>query len=65
MGSAVAAVLAVALLIQGGNGRLTPTKDESEAYTNALVEETIERYGSDGLDAFIEHWNNPENVDGE
>ena len=57
--------VAVVLLIQGGNGELTPTKDEPGAYTKALVEEAIERYENEGLDASIEHWNNPENVDGE
>ena len=57
--------VAVVLLIQGGNGGLTPTKDEPGAYTKALVEEAIERYENEGLDLSIEHWNNPENVDGE
>ena len=58
-------MLGFVLLIQGGNGGLTPTKDEPGAYTKALVEEAIERYESDWLYASIEHWNNPENVDGE
>ena len=41
LGSAVAVVLAVVLLIQGGNGELTPTKDEPGAHTKAMVEEAI------------------------
>ena len=63
---AVVVVIVVIVLVQDYfAGRSTPSKDDPAAYSQALVEEAILRYDRDGLQAAVDHYNNPENVDGE
>ena len=42
-----------------------PAKDDAAAYTKSLVRDAIQRYEREGLQATIEYYNNPENVDGQ
>ena len=42
-----------------------PAKDDPAGYTIAFVQRAIQRYERDGLQATIEHYNNPDNVDGQ
>ncbi len=66
--SVAAMVVAVMALTKDASTPLAlpaPTKDEPGAYTKAVVEDAIQRYGRDGLQATIEYYNNVENVDGE
>ncbi len=43
----------------------TPTKDNPEAYTVALVQAAIDLYKTEGLDAVIAYHNDPANIDGQ
>lgn len=43
----------------------TPTKDDPEAYTVALVQAAIDLYKTEGLDAVIAYHNDPANIDGQ
>ena len=45
--------------------RDAPTKDEPGAYTKAVVEDAVQRYERDGLEATVEYFNSLESVDGE
>ena len=42
-----------------------PTKDDPGAYTQAFVNEAIQRYERDGRQAAIDHYNTAQSVDGE
>ena len=42
-----------------------PTKNEPAAYTQALVQDAIRFYNQEGRQAAIDHYNSPENVDGQ
>ena len=42
-----------------------PTKDEPGAYTKAVVQDAVQRYERDGLEATVEYFNSLESVDGE
>ena len=51
-----------------GSGWYEPViaaRDDPPAYTQALVEQAIARYESDGHDATIEYYNSPESIDGQ
>ena len=66
---AVAAlVVAVFALTSGDSDQASlpaPTKADPTAYTVAFVQEAIDRYERDGLDATVAYYNSPESVDGE
>ena len=42
-----------------------PTKNEPAAYTQAVVQDAIRLYNSEGRQAAIDHYNSPDNVDGQ
>ena len=42
-----------------------PTKDDSEAYTKALVQAAIDLYKSEGIEAVKTYYNDPANIDGQ
>ena len=42
-----------------------PTKDNPAAYTQSIVNDAIRRYERTGLDATVEYFSSPENVDGQ
>ena len=42
-----------------------PTKAEPGAYTKALVQQALDRFEADGLQATLDYYNSPESVDGE
>ena len=44
---------------------ITSLKDEPALYVRSLVDEAIERYEADGLDATVEYYNSDESVDGQ
>ena len=44
---------------------ITSLKDEPALYVRSLVDDAIERYESDGLDATVEYYNSDESVDGQ
>ena len=46
-------------------GTEAPTKDEPEAYTVALVQEAIDLYKSEGIEAVTAYHNDPANIDGQ
>ena len=56
-------VLLLALLVAGCVA--IPTKNEPAAYTQAVVQDAIRLYSSEGRQAAIEHYNSPDNVDGQ
>ncbi len=63
------ASLAVAVIALTGEAPTTekpaPTKDEPGAYTKAVVEDAIQRYKRDGLQATVDYYNSIESVDSE
>ena len=63
--SASALVVAVIALTRDAPTVYTPTKDEPGAYTKWVVQDAIQRYQRDGLQATMEHYSNPEHVDGQ
>ena len=63
--AAVVIVVIAALAFMGLFGQGRPTKDDPASYTRAVVQEAIERYERDGKQSTIEHYNNPENRDGQ
>ncbi len=56
-------VLLLALLVAGCAA--IPTKNEPAAYTQAVVQDAIRLYNSEGRQAAIDHYNSPDNVDGQ
>ena len=61
--SAAPSLIALALLIAGCVA--IPTQNEEAAYTQAFVQDAIRLYNQEGRQAAIEHYNSPENVDGQ
>ncbi len=55
--------LVLALLVAGCVA--IPTKNEPAAYTQAVVQDAIRLYNSEGRQAAIDHYNSPDNVDGQ
>ncbi len=69
--AAIATVVAVAALVvgvvaalDGGGGGKAPAKGNAPAYTVWLVEQALERYERDGLEATLEHYSSRASVDG-
>ena len=63
------AALVVAVIALNSDATTTamsaPTKNEPGAYTKAVVEDAVQRYERDGLEATVEYFNSLESVDGE
>ncbi|MCY4410102.1 MAG: cache domain-containing protein [Caldilineaceae bacterium] len=55
--------LVLALLVAGCVA--IPTKNEPAAYTQAVVQDAIRLYNSEGLQAALDHYSSPDNVDGQ
>ncbi len=55
--------LVLALLVAGCAA--IPTKNEPAAYTQAVVQDAIRLYNSEGRQAAIDHYNSVDNVDGQ
>ncbi len=55
-------VLVLALLFAGCVA--IPTKNEPAAYTQAIVQDAIRLYNSEGRQAALDHYSSPDNVDG-
>jgi len=55
--------LVLALLVAGCVA--IPTKNDPAAYTQAVVQDAIRLYNSEGRQAAIDHYNSPDNVDGQ
>ena len=62
-GVALAAALLVLLVPIGCGGGLS--KDEPDAYTKHFVQEALDRYEHDGLQATLDYYNSPESIDGQ
>ena len=56
-------VLLLALFVAGCAA--IPTKNEPAAYTQAVVQDAIRLYNSEGRQAAIDYYNLPDNVDGQ
>ena len=56
-------ILVLALLVAGCVA--IPTKNEPAAYTQAVVQDAIRLYNSEGLQAALDHYSSPDNVDGQ
>ncbi len=61
--AALFAILVLALFIAGCVA--IPTKNEPAAYTQAVVQDAIRLYNSEGRQAAIEHYSSADNVDGQ
>ena len=65
LGSTVAAVaLVVGIIALGADDGDAPPKGNAPAYTVWLVEQALDRYDRDGLDATLEYYSSPASVDG-
>ena len=60
-----AAALVVAVIALTEDTPAAPTKDEPGAYTKAVVEDAVSRYEQFRLEATINYYNDPANVDGD
>lgn len=47
----------------GDSQAVAPSKSDPGAYTQFVVQRAIDRYDAEGLDAALDHSNNPENLD--
>ena len=63
--AAVALIVSIVALMEEAPERDAPTKEEPGAYTKMVVEDAIERYESTGMQATIDYYNDPANVDGQ
>ena len=65
--SVAALIVAVAALTREAPApaKSAPTKNEPGAYTKAVVQDAVQRYERDGLEATVEYFNSLESVDGE
>lgn len=61
----VAAVVVIVVVVSGSSGGEAPTKDNPAAYTQAFVQEAIERYTRDGRQSAIDYYNSADSVDGQ
>jgi hypothetical protein len=61
----VAAVVVIVVVVSGSSGSETPTKDNLAAYTQAFVQQAIDRYKHDGREATIAYYNSADSVDGQ
>ncbi len=61
--AALFTILALALFIAGCVA--VPTKNEPAAYTQAVVQDAIRLYNSEGRQAAIDHYSSADNVDGQ
>ena len=61
--AALGAALLTLLLAAGCGGG--PSKDEPDAYTKYFVQEALDRYEDDGLQATLDYYNSPESIDGQ
>ena len=61
--AALGAALLTLLLAAGCGGG--PSKDEPDAYTKHFVQEALDRYEHDGLQATLDYYNSPESIDGQ
>ncbi len=61
----VAAVVVIVVVVSGSSDGEAPTKANPGAYTQAVVQEAIERYKRDGRQATIDYYNSPDHVDGQ
>ena len=61
--AAIAAALLTLLVAVGCGGG--PSKDEPDAYTKDFVQEALDRYEDDGLQATLDYYNSPESIDGQ
>ena len=61
--AALGAALLTLLLAAGCGGG--PSKDEPDAYTKHFVQEALDRYEDDGLQATLDYYNSPESIDGQ
>jgi signal transduction histidine kinase len=52
-------------MMDAADSSQTPTKDNPEAYTVALVQAATDLYKTEGLDAVITYYNDPANIDGQ
>ena len=65
VGTAVAVVaLVVGIVALGADNADAPAKGNAPAYTVWLVEQALDRYERDGLDATLDHYNSRASVDG-
>ncbi len=60
-----ALVVAIIAVTQEAPSLPPPTKDEPGAFTKAVVDDAIERYNSEGMEASVAYHNDPANVDDE
>ena len=67
--SAIATVVGLAALVVGivaltDRAADPPTKADPQAYTVWLVDQALDRYQRDGIDATLAHYNSPDGADG-